>query len=757
MAKKQDDAVLAVKKGAEIRKIYDPADRERDLIAMVYNRFRSMKDSPDRQREEKKWDYHEKLWEAWREAPGPDQWESNHVVPLVFSATETALSEMILQNIRPLILPRGSEDVPRARVMSHIYDFAWEMSNSDMMVYDVMQEGLMHGTSIEQELFWQDKRIIQKRTDSKDLWKLEETEVTDYDDVYGEIVKLQDFHVDENARSMRGTYGARDCIRRYIMDIEDARIMFSGDIWNPLGNMRFVKPGGDTNYYEFFQPPNDMMGKNKVEVLWYWSIRPKDWLIITINDVLVKFGPNPFSHKQLPFNRSVDTKRTHQFYGKGISEVLESMQDEATTIRRMTIDRSHLDLDKMFGVSRQMGLNEEDLAARPHGLIPMDDPNGLKPIEYGDTPRSTEMVLKHVEDDSVIATGINPRSQALPTAGTATEAAILKESTLRRINKKLWIMKKMFFVEQAKMRVSNIIQFYKQPKLEKIVGEVGTEEYQKEVAQLRERGIEVETVGGAAYRKKYREIALEGKALEFGPKGELKEHGAKGMTFFEANPKHFVPINQQGFNIKFSAGPNIEISKPLERTQGLELYDRIMQVALTVPGSYDPVKIGDMAIKLYEKNPDDLKPDAPPEDENAKRLEMQMQLAGMENTMLMKGQQVPATPNVSPVHTRVHLEFMNSPQFQDGVDPKSPIVQFFTEHVMGELIAQQARGTQVAAQPGFDQSAAPTGNPGGPATSATSVSQGISNRPGGMAQPSTPMNSVLPNKNNGANPAMRAV
>jgi len=84
-------------------------------------------------------------------------------------------------------------------------------------------------------------------------------------------------------------------------------------------------------------------------------------------------------------------------------------------------------------VATWLNLSEEDLIARPHGFIPTDDINAIKAVEYNDVPRSVELSMKHLEDDATIATGINPRAQALPTTGTATEAAILKESTLKRI------------------------------------------------------------------------------------------------------------------------------------------------------------------------------------------------------------------------------------------------------------------------------------------------------------------------------------
>ena len=195
-------------------------------------------------------------------------------------------------------------------------------------------------------------------------------------------------------------------------------------------------------------------------------------------------GPNIFKHKQLQFAKSIDVNRLDRFYGKGEPELLDSIQDELNTLRRMIIDRNHLDIDKSFLVSQNTMLNDEDLIARPHAMIPVDDPKSVQALEYGDLPLSVDRTLKSIQEDSIRVTGIDDRFQSLQRSpSTATEAAILKESTIKRIKMKISNLEAGFLVDIGRMRVSNIIQFYSQPKLEKIVGEEGTQEYKREVAR----------------------------------------------------------------------------------------------------------------------------------------------------------------------------------------------------------------------------------------------------------------------------------
>jgi hypothetical protein len=736
-----------------IRQIYNPSDEIKERIRFLYDRKRQMEDSEDRQRQMSKLDDWEKQWEGWRVDREADEWQSNHVAPITLSVVQTALSEIVKQNLRPFIMPRSSEDVDKAKVMQHVWDYAWEVSDGDKLIFDLVSELLMYGTAIFQEYYRKDIRKVGS-TSMNAKTKEEKTEYkeqVDYEDVCGEIVKLQDFFVDEFARGFDGPYKARDCFRRYIMDVEDFHRMYDGSDWDQYGNAQYVKAGGDTAYYEWYKPPTGSDMSKRVEVLHYWN-EPEDHFDIVANDVLIRNKPNPYKHKKLPFGRAIDVKRVHSFYGKGEPEILESIQDETNTLRRMVIDRNHLDIDKMFLVSSKLGLDDEDLMARPHGLIPTDDVNGAKAVEYGDIPRSVEMSLKHLEDDSTISTGINPRAQAMPTAGTATEAAILKESTLRRIELKVWLLKREALIRLGRLRMSNILQFYSEPKIVEIIGDKESQEYKSKVANAQQQGDLIQK-DGQDYMKQYRQARIDGQELKFNDKGKLMQQKADGSTFFQLKPAYFMPYAGM-FDIKYEAGSNIELSKPLMQSKILELYDRISQIALTVPNSYDPVKLGDMVIHDYfDKNPDDLKPDQQGANEGDMRMDMAIQLASMENQQMMKGIAVPATAFAPQFHTRIHLEFMNSDTFQQ-IPKEDPQNQIFLDHVMGELMAQEMRGQgpAVGAPTGMNQNPMATAGamPQG-GTTATRTSQGIENRPGGMKKPANKLSDIMPALQSGGN------
>lgn len=652
-----------------IRKIYNPTDKENQIRQHVYERKRQMGDK--RKEEEDKWDRWEKQWDSYRFPKDADDWRSNIFIPITSSIIESQLSEIVNQELRPWVLERGAEDQSKAQVMNAILEYTWDVSKSDVALMELIKDALIFGTGIGMEYFWRQPRTI--KTDTN-----EEKTVMEFEDPYLEPVRLWDFYIDERARSFSGPYAANDCIRRYIMDYDDFRVFFKGKTWDPMNHSSLVKPGGDINYYEFYSPPERMEHDREVEVLWYWN-RREDLLAIVANDVVMKMGPNPYKHKQLPFVRTIDVKRPYQFYGKGECELLESLQDEVNTLRRMIIDRNHLDIDKPILVSDTLTVEDEDVISRPHGIIPVGDVKEARPFEYSDVPGSVFKTLEMLNDDKIRVTGMDERQQSVSAAGTATEAAILKEATLKRLNMKIWQIKNDTLVDIGRLRVANIMQFYSQPKLEEIMGERMVEKARAEGSLVRSEG--------KNYRASYRNIRLKDQRMEVDNRtGQVKSLPARGFTFFEAEPRFFLPT-RGGYDLRYKATSSIPISKPLQMQKMDELYDRLAKNP-----TVDPWKLAEAMLKSRDEDPDEFKVVKQGEEEpRGISLKQMVDLAGIENDEMARGNEVGPTPYASPAHTELHIEFMRSEKFKKDVPPDSNVLQIFANHIMGEITAQTAR------------------------------------------------------------------
>lgn len=718
---------------AELNKYYKPTDKEQDARKWVYRRFYEMGDSGERKRAEKEWVDGERQWEALKEET--DDWMSGYYVPMTFSVIESILAEMAEQSLRPMVMARGSEDLARAKLMNHVLDYVAEVSNFDDEMENVFRGGLVHGTTIAQEYYLKDPRMVKdirdlvsastKRNKKRKEYESEEREVYEYDDLMMEWIDPRHVFVDEKATEFnRGPRKARDAIRLFNMPYDAAKEFFgNSQIWNHLNNFRYVKPGRPSDYYQFYQPDSksNERSDNEVQVLWYWSRTPEDWLIVTINDVVVRMGPNIYKHKQIPFAKGTDIRRIGKFYGKGEPKVLESIQHENNTLRRMIIDRHHLDIDKMFTVDPQLQLDDEDTIARPHGVIP-GSPDQVRAVEYGDVPISVERTLRAINEDKTTSTGIDDRFQAAQkTPSTATEAAILKEATLKRIRLKLKSYEKGFLTDIGRMRVANILQFYSQPKLEKIIGEENTQEFKNEVMKLAQRGL-VEMQDGELFKKQFREIRTEGTELFLDAKGSVSERKRPGFHFFELRPEYFIPMARGGYDIKFIPGPSLPVSKPLLRQQTNEMFQQI--VPFIENTSYDIEKLIDKVLEVNELNPQDFKSEEALTEEGVGQdlLNMSIELASRENQMLVEGREIPTngTPMATEPHALVHINFL-----QSNVMSQQPeeVFEKLVRHIQGEILAINQRNTAGGGQlaPG-QQGSAPAGGSAG-----TGVGQGGQN------------------------------
>jgi hypothetical protein len=309
-----------------------------------------------------------------------------------------------------------------------------------------------------------------------------------------------------------------------------------------------------------------------------------------------------------------------------------------------------------------------------------------------------------IKDDAVRVTGHDDRAQSVQASGTATEAAILKESTLSRIKMKLWLAERTFITRIGRLRVANIQQFYTIPKVLDITDEKGTPEFSDKINQLGREG-RLEEKDGRVYERQYRSIRMSDKNLAIGNDGQIKEVAQRGIHFFEVKPEHL----RGQFDIVVGASPTLPISKPLLQSKVSEMYDRVAPLAIQGVGGYDITKLTDKLLEINDFNPDDFKSEQ--QQAGGGDQEQQIEMAGEENEAMMNGEDIGPTPFAEQGHTMIHIGFMKSEDFKKNVPTGDPRLEIFTKHIMGESMAQEQRGQgQQQAQPPMP------GKPGGMGT-----------------------------------------
>jgi len=127
---------LKGQKEPAIRKIYRPDDQERKNLRHVYERKEEMSDK--RAEFSDKWDDWEKQWDSYRLPKDVDDWRSNIYIPLTASIIESQLAEIIDLDLMPWVVERGSEDASQAAVMNAILEYTWDVSKSDLALYEIL-------------------------------------------------------------------------------------------------------------------------------------------------------------------------------------------------------------------------------------------------------------------------------------------------------------------------------------------------------------------------------------------------------------------------------------------------------------------------------------------------------------------------------------------------------------------------------------------------------------------------------------------
>jgi len=541
---------------------YKPTTKEMGAINMIYERMEKMKRK--RQEYEQDWNDADKQRLMHRTDRPRDEWRSDLKLPDTFSVIETAKAEMADQSPGIIYRPREPGDTVKAEKHTKIFDYTWEKGRGDLELLNFIDDTLVYGIAIGEE-YWRQDNVEQKSLEEFDMEKFQptswkKTEKTIYDDVYFESIPIWSFYWDPMGTSLDN---CRDVAKILVMPTDDFQRKYK-----QYPNSKKAGAGGPSSNATFGRPewyiPIGNVDDYEVEIIHYYN-KAEDLYLILANGVLLTNwdNPIPYKHKDFPFVRGVDVLIPHSFVGLGEPKILKGLQDERNTIRNMRIDTTHLNIQKQYIVDDRLELDDEDLIARPHGILrgPIDS---ISVVPQNPVHAEAYREEEFINDDMIKASGIDIRMQSLEGRGdTATEVAILKESSLKRIRLKLKILEKMALHRVGRLRLSNVQQFYTIPKIKKIIGEDGIEE-----------------------KETFRDIGFET------PQGDY--------AWFTARPDDLVGE----YDIIVLPGATLPVSKALESQKRINLFDRLIPLAES--GIVDPVELARMLIVAHDEDPDKL-------------------------------------------------------------------------------------------------------------------------------------------------------
>lgn len=705
------------------RQYYSPKNKqERQARTRIWDRYRAMRDDTLRKKAEEDWEMGDKMFMQWMPERNPDDWESKIVLPDAFAAIQTHMQETVERKSRPAVQLTEQADLAREMWANSIMTNSMDRTGYDYQQYLTKQCAAIRGTAFAVEYYRLDKRDVKDPTGVNDDGTLKYTdkEIIDFDDTYTEFKENEYIFTDPGAKHQDDM---RDFVEREILDWKEFQRVYNkrGDFMN----IKVVpKCGSISDQVKFFERPKDMTDDD-VEILHYYN-RATDSYDALANNVLIRNGPIPFKHKELPLLVYTHYNVPGRLFGIGIPKVIYSLTEERQTFRRMASNRTRMSIDKMFLVNDLVDLDDEDVRTRPNGFIPVNT-NGLslaqviEPLEYGDLAPSYYQLENLILSDIKRATGITDTLEAVQSGGTATEAAMLQQTAQKRINMINVIAEMDTVIRNGKLKWSNIQFFYPAPRVETI------------------------TQGDKSRTKKtYKSIKVEGMqfSIETDPSTNqkvLKVDEIDGASGFTLN-KAYARFLDGDWETTITSTPDGGMPKALKQAKITEMFQMISLNPILM-AQIEPKSALKRYLMINDEDPKLWLKGSGLSDSDWKRL------AQHENLVMAAGQPISPTQGAPTIHTEEHLNFVNSADFQNASDAVKAI---FQEHILGEHQNNPDTGNVAGIMP--EQPGAPGGppTPGGPPAPTPAPGPG-----GGQVTPASPAD-ITPSSIGGTDQGDRA-
>lgn len=385
---------------------------------------------------------------------GGEDWMSNLFVPLTSSSVRTIQPRVIDSKPDFRIEGRTEKDKVKAVYANGYLDYLWEKASMDSKMRDFVWTALVYGTAVGKAYWHTEKQIKTDKVYNEKELKIDDVIIENkiFDDPDYEVVDLYNFYPDPLAT---GINNARYFCHRYVMTFDQIITSYGNLEEGPTEIVKNKGGGGDVrNYGNVRVSVNSAKEINKssdstvigspsygaepditsglYEVIEYWE---KNRFVLSVAGVVLRDGPNPFGIGVYPFTLARYETLPFEFYGIGLVEQVEQPQKTLNTIRSQRLDNNTLRIQQMFIANPYSLVSQNDLVARPFGIIRTTDMNAIRALEVPDIHSSA-----FKEDDIAIrtggmATGIDDWSRGMqgPASATATAVTTQKESTLERV------------------------------------------------------------------------------------------------------------------------------------------------------------------------------------------------------------------------------------------------------------------------------------------------------------------------------------
>ena len=396
-------------------------------------------------------------------------------IPYTFSSIETVVPRMVeaIFSSEPIVAvkPHDVTDIDKAKILEQLLNYQLKRMDFYRTFITLSKMCLTYGTCIA-KVDWRKefrtKSKVEVQTDEMGMPVYNEegtpqyskikNKYTYYDDPYIYPVDIFKFFIDPKALSLKDaeyvvlvTETTMDRLKdmqsqgiyKNISQVEDVK----GSITFDTGRERFETVDKRSPYTDSAYYGNNNFKSNRVTLYEYWE---HDRVITVAEEkVVIRDEENPYWHCQLPFVAGRICTVENEFYGVGIPEMVESLQNELNDVRNARMDNVTLALNKMFIATR----SSDVLKQFPDGVIPNEpglvilsnEPDGIREVAVSDVTQSSYVDSKEIISNLETTLGIYDYSKGAPGKSRETATGILSLQEAANVRFKLMI------TEMAKM------------------------------------------------------------------------------------------------------------------------------------------------------------------------------------------------------------------------------------------------------------------------------------------------------------------
>lgn len=251
-------------------------------------------------------------------------------------------------------------------------------------------------------------------------------------------------------------------------------------------NFKYVQDKSTVNKFEstkdayFLDKWGDrVQDADDFEVIRYFN-KVQDRYEIWCNGVPLLVAPLVWgkADKKYPFSKTIFEPFVGKefFYGKSFPSVIEGIQDVDNTLLNTILDKTYRSLTPPMLV----GLQNKDLFDVESELVNQDnkiyvpDVNAVKPMPFGGVDSGEIQMLQYVARLGDLATVDSNQSGQQGRGVTAREVLVANENA-RKLKGIFFMFLEDLWIQKTRLRILNILMNYTQPKIEKIIGEDGSE------------------------------------------------------------------------------------------------------------------------------------------------------------------------------------------------------------------------------------------------------------------------------------------